>query len=148
MLPTVDDLRRVSFELFRDERGTLVPMDTSSSVPFPIKRVFWIYDVPPGGSRGAHAHKSCHQFIVCAVGSVRIEAFDGRAQRFIELAAGQALHVPPAIFTTQWFDAEGSVLLVFCDRAYNRREYMEDRNAFAAHRSRIAALGHNVLRPA
>jgi hypothetical protein len=76
--------------------------------------------------------------MVCAVGSLRVEAFDGRAERSIVLMAGQALHVPPALFTAERFGAPGTVLMVFCDRIYEVGDYLTDRAALAAYRQGLA----------
>jgi UDP-2-acetamido-3-amino-2,3-dideoxy-glucuronate N-acetyltransferase len=139
MLASVDDLRPVSFRMFCDPRGALVPMELAQSIPFQVVRFFWIFDVPPGEVRGSHAHKLCHQYLVCAVGSLRVDAFDGRAERSIVLAAGQALHVPPALFTVERFDAPGTVLMVFCDRTYEVGDYLTSREALAAYRRGVVA---------
>jgi dTDP-4-dehydrorhamnose 3,5-epimerase-like enzyme len=101
-----------------------VPVEFSEFVPFAVKRMFWISDVPAGGIRGGHAHKLCHQFAICIAGRVAIEAFDGRTKRTIELAMGQALHIGPGIFTTERFIASGSILSVLCDRAYEPTDYL------------------------
>jgi hypothetical protein len=137
MLATVDDLKLAVFRLRRDHRGALVPIELPQSIPFKVVRFFWIFDVPPGGSRGYHAHKFCHQYMVCATGSLRIDAFDGRAERSITLTAGQALHVPPAILTIERFDTPGTVLSVFCDRPYEVDDYLDDKAALVAHRQQI-----------
>jgi hypothetical protein len=138
MLATVDDLKPVAFAQFRDSRGVLVPVELPRSIPFEVMRLFWVYDVPPGASRGSHAHKGCNQYYICAAGSLQVDAYDGNAERTIALAAGQALHVPPAIFTTERFDASGSVLMVFCDRPYEPDDYVNDRSALAAYRRGIS----------
>jgi dTDP-4-dehydrorhamnose 3,5-epimerase-like enzyme len=140
-LATVDDLKPVAFRLFRDPRGVLVPIELAQSLPFKAARFFWIFDVPPGQVRGAHAHKLCHQFLICALGSVQVEASDGRAERAIALAAGQALHVPPGLFTAERYVAPGSVLLVFCDRPYEPEDYLNDRDAFLAYRREAGVAG-------
>jgi dTDP-4-dehydrorhamnose 3,5-epimerase-like enzyme len=140
-LATVDDLEPVAFRLFRDARGVLVPVDLAQSLPFKAARFFWIFDVPAGQVRGAHAHKLCHQFLICALGSVQVEATDGRAERSYELTAGQALHVPPGLFTAEHYLAPGSVLMVFCDRPYEPQDYLNDREAFLAYRRNIGAAG-------
>ncbi len=134
MLTTVDSLDPVSLPQFRDERGTLVPLEMPRSLPFPAARFFWIYDVRPGTVRGAHAHKRCQQFMICATGSLRVDAYDGATDRSIELSAGQALYVPPAIFTTEWFRQEGTTLMVFCDRAYEGDDYLTTRDALVQFR--------------
>jgi UDP-2-acetamido-3-amino-2,3-dideoxy-glucuronate N-acetyltransferase len=138
MLPTVDDLQPVAFRLFGDQRGVLVPVELPQSIPFKVMRFFWIFDVPVGSVRGAHGHKACHQYLICAVGSVRVEAYDGTAERSIALTAGQALHVPPALFTAERYEMPGSVLMVFCDRPYELEDYLTDRDAFVEHRKKAS----------
>jgi dTDP-4-dehydrorhamnose 3,5-epimerase-like enzyme len=140
MLPTVDDLKPVEYKAFRDKRGVLVPIELSESIPFHIVRFFWVHGVPAGGVRGAHAHKSCSQYYVCAVGSLRVEAYDGLFNRVIELNGGMALHVPPAIFTTERFEEAGSVLMVFCDRAYDREDYLFSLEALVEYRRNCATV--------
>jgi hypothetical protein len=136
-LATVDDLRPIAFRLFADPRGTLVPIELPQSLPFKVARFFWIFDVPAGEVRGAHAHKLCHQLMVCAIGSLRVEADDGQAARSIALTPGQALHVPPALFTAERFDTPGTVLMVFCDRPYEFDDYLNDREALRAWRRQV-----------
>jgi dTDP-4-dehydrorhamnose 3,5-epimerase-like enzyme len=140
-LATVDDLQPVAFRLFRDSRGVLVPIELAQSLPFKVARFFWIFDVPAGQVRGAHAHKLCHQFLICALGSVQVEATDGRAERSIELTVGQALHVPPGLFTAERYVAPGSILMVFCDRPYEPEDYLNDREAFLAYRRNLGVAG-------
>lgn len=124
MKPTVDQLNVVDLPHFRDSRGLLVPVEFSKFVPFAVKRMFWIADVPAGGTRGGHAHKRCHQFAICTTGVVAIEAFDGHTKRTVELATGQALHIQPGIFTTERFIAPNTILVVLCDRAYEATDYL------------------------
>jgi hypothetical protein len=65
---------------------------------------------------------------------VHVQAFDGRTEHLIALTAGQALHVPPTLFTAERFDAPGTVLMVFCDRPYELNDYLTDRDSLAAYR--------------
>ena len=136
MLATVDDLKPVAIRLFSEPRGVLVPIELPQSIPFEVARFFWIFDVPPGGTRGSHAHKHCHQYLICAVGSLRVDAFDGHAERQITLTAGQALHVPPAILTTEHFETSGTILMVFCDKPYDVDDYLNNRADLIKHRRR------------
>jgi dTDP-4-dehydrorhamnose 3,5-epimerase-like enzyme len=133
-LPTVDSLVLLQLRCFRDDRGALVPLDVATVVPFSIVRIFWVYDVPANSSRGSHAHKECHQFLVCMVGSVDVDLFDGSSERTIALAEGQGLHVPPGIFATERYATPGSILIVFCDRPYETADYLTDRAVFIAYR--------------
>src|SRR5262245_32755466 len=136
-LPTVEDLKPVVFRQFSDPRGVLVPIELLQSIPFKVVRFFWIYNVPAGATRGSHAHKACHQYMTCAVGSVQVDAFDGQAERVITLTAGQAVHVPPAILTAERFHTLESVLMVFCDRPFEADDYLDDRAALVEHRQQI-----------
>lgn len=122
--PALDDLDVIDLPQFRDSRGLLVPVEFAQFVPFDVKRMFWITDVPARGARGGHAHKHCHQFAICLTGLVAIEAFNGKTKRTIELRAGQALHIKPRIFTTERFLVSGSILSVLCDRPYEATDYL------------------------
>ena len=133
-LPTIAALQKITLQSFRDPRGVLVPVDLAQVVPFPVARVFWVYDVPVGTSRGGHAHKICQQFLVCMTGSVTVQIFDGAAERSVPLAAGDALYVPPGIFAAEEYGSPDAVLLVFCDRPYEPADYLTDRAAFLAYR--------------
>ncbi len=127
MKSALDQLRVIDLPQFQESRGVLVPIEFSEFVPFEVKRMFWIADVPAGGIRGGHAHKRCHQFVICIAGRVAIEAFDGRMRQTFELAAGQALHIKPGIFATERFIAHGSILSVLCDRPYEPADYVYER---------------------
>jgi WxcM-like, C-terminal len=121
---SLDELYVVDLPQFRDSRGLLVPVEFSQFVPFDVRRMFWVADVPTAGVRGGHAHKHCHQFAICLAGLVAIDAFNGEATRTIELRAGQALHIKPGLFTTERFLAPGTILAVLCDRPYEATDYL------------------------
>ena len=67
--PTVEDCRIIDLGKIEFDRGNLTVVQARETVPFDIKRVFYLYDIPGGEARGAHAHKECHQFLVAASGS-------------------------------------------------------------------------------
>jgi dTDP-4-dehydrorhamnose 3,5-epimerase-like enzyme len=135
MLPTVGDLKLVTFPRYADGRGVLVSVDDlARAIPFPVIRIFWVSHVPAGAARGAHAHKACHQFLVCAAGSLLIEAYDGSSERTLRLVEGQGVHVPPGIFATQRYEDENTTLIVFCDRPYERGDYLADHGALISFR--------------
>jgi dTDP-4-dehydrorhamnose 3,5-epimerase-like enzyme len=124
MKATIDQLVVVDLPQFRDARGLLVPVEFSRIVPFEVRRMFWIVDVPAGGKRGGHAHMRCHQFAICMAGQVAIDAFDGQAKGCFELSTAQALYIKPGIFTTERFIVPGSILSVMCDRPYEADDYL------------------------
>jgi dTDP-4-dehydrorhamnose 3,5-epimerase-like enzyme len=129
---TVNELSVVKLRQFRDPRGVLVPVELERQIPFPVHRIFWVHDVPRGGVRGGHAHKLCHQYAACVAGSVEVEVFDGTTERTMSLVAGDALHIPPGIFSTERFATPETVLVVLCDRPYEAEDYLNDKRAVAA----------------
>jgi UDP-2-acetamido-3-amino-2,3-dideoxy-glucuronate N-acetyltransferase len=132
MFQSVAGLSTVRFPIIRDDRGALVSFELDKMIPFKVARVFWIFDVPACKLRAGHAHKECHQFIVCSCGDVSIEISDGGESRTHALEAGTAIHIPPAIFVTLQFNRPGSVVTVFCDKPYEESEYIRDLAALKA----------------
>ena len=75
---TIDDCKIIDLRKISDPRGNLTPIEGGADIPFEIKRVYYLYDVPGGESRGAHAHKELQQLIVAANGSFSITLNDGK----------------------------------------------------------------------
>ena len=78
---TVFDCNIIKLNKISDRKGNITPIENNKDIPFGIKRVFYIYDIPGGESRGAHAHKECHQFLVAASGSFEVSLNDGRVEK-------------------------------------------------------------------
>ena len=107
--------------------GNLTYVYNNIHVPFEIKRVFYIYDVPAGESRGAHAHKHCHQFIVAAGGSFEVVLDDGANKRTVLLNRPfLGLHVPPGIWAYEQGFSSGSICLVLASDNYQETDYISD----------------------
>lgn len=79
-MSTINDVRIIKLPKFLDERGNLSFVEENNHIPFEIKRTYWIYDVPGGESRGAHAHRKLEQLIVAASGSFKVTLDDGEAR--------------------------------------------------------------------
>jgi uncharacterized protein YcfL len=78
--------------------GNITVIENNVQIPFKIKRIFYLYDVPGGESRGAHAHYNCHQFLIAASGSFEVSLADGKTQRIVQLNRPYlGLHIPPGI---------------------------------------------------
>ena len=71
-LTTINDCKIIDLRKISDVRGNLTPIEANVDIPFDIKRVYYLYDVPGGESRGAHAHKELHQLIIAASGSFTV----------------------------------------------------------------------------
>jgi dTDP-4-dehydrorhamnose 3,5-epimerase-like enzyme len=124
-LATVTDLAVVAHKVFGDARGSLVPVELTGAVPFSVARLFWVFDVPDGGIRGGHAHRMCSQYLVCVKGRIEVETSDGVDTGRHVLEAGHALLLPPAIWALERYVTPDAMLLVLCDRPYEREDYID-----------------------
>lgn len=114
-----------------DPRGNISAVNNSKEIPFDIKRVFYLYDIPGGESRGAHAHKQCHQFLVAASGAFEVLMDDGNTQRHVQLNRPYiGLHIPPGIWASEINFSSGAICLVLASHDYNENDYIRDYNEF------------------
>lgn len=116
---------------FRDMRGSLSVGEFGTSVPFEAKRYFLVFDVPGRDVRGEHAHRKCHQFLVCAKGRCNVVADDGKNRReFIMDRPNLGLYLPPMVWSTQYKHSGDAVLLVFASDYYDASDYIRDYDEF------------------
>lgn len=131
--PTINDCKVVALPKINDPRGNLTFIEGNNHIPFDIKRVFYLYDVPTGESRGAHAHHSLHQFIICLSGSFDVAIDDGEFQATIHLnRPWKGLHIPPMIWAAEVNFDPGSVCLVLTSDAYREDDYIRNYQEFLA----------------
>jgi dTDP-4-dehydrorhamnose 3,5-epimerase-like enzyme len=132
-LPTVEDCKLIELPKITNARGNLTFVEGTRHVPFPIKRVFYIYDVPTGEDRGAHSHREQHQFLVCLSGSFDVVLDDGRRKSVVHLnRQWKGLHIPPMVWAAETnFDA-GTVCLVLASDFYSESDYIRDYAEFLA----------------
>jgi len=126
-MTTVYDCSLFELPRLKDRSGNITPIHNNREIPFDIKRVFYLYDIPGGESRGAHAHKECHQFLIAASGSFEILMDDSRTKRMIQLNRPYlGLHIPPGIWASEMNFSSGSICLVFASHTYNEADYIRD----------------------
>lgn len=132
MSPTVYDCSLIYLPRVDTGKGTISIVDNGeATLPFEVRRVFYLYDIPGGKSRGAHAHKSCHQFIVAASGAFEILLDDGHVQRLIQLNRPYiGLHVPPGIWASEINFASGSICLILTSHEYDETDYIRSYEDF------------------
>lgn len=121
------------FELpkIKDRAGNITPVHNNIEIPFAIKRVFYLYDIPGGESRGAHAHKECHQFLIAASGSFEVFLDDGRSKKVVQLNRPNiGLHIPPGIWASEVNFSSGSICLVLASQKYNELDYLRNYSEF------------------
>ena len=123
--PNVFDCSVLVLSQLGDRNGSITAVNNSSEIPFDIKRVFYIYDIPGGEDRGAHAHKICHQFLIAASGSFVIELNDGIAKRTVMLNRPYVgLHIPPGIWAAEKGFSSGAICLVLASEIYDEADYL------------------------
>lgn len=115
----------------KNRAGNITPVNNSKDIPFEVKRVFYIYDIPGGEDRGAHSHRKCHQFIIAASGSFEIELNDGKNKRTVVLNRPYyGLHIPPGIWAAEKGFSSGAVCLVLTSHKYDEKDYIRKYEEF------------------
>lgn len=133
--PSVYDCSVVELPKHSFEEGNLTVVQGSENVPFDIKRVFYLYDIPGGESRGAHAHKECHQFLIAASGAFEVVLDDGINKRTVMLNRPfMGVHVPPGIWAAEQGFSSGSICLVLTSDGYKADDYIRDYDEFLEYR--------------
>ncbi len=109
----------------KNRAGNISIIENDIEVPFDVKRVFYIYDIPGGEDRGAHAHKECHQFLISVSGSFEIELDDGNIKRTFSLNRPYfGLHIPPGIWAAEKGFSSGAICLVLTSHTYEPDDYI------------------------
>lgn len=125
------DCKLIDLPKISDPRGNLTFIEGERHLPFDIKRVFYLYDVPTGEDRGAHAHRNLHQFLVCLSGSFDVALDDGFKKNTIHLnRPWKGLHIPPMIWAAEVNFDPGSVCLVMASDYYEELDYIRNYSDF------------------
>lgn len=128
---TVYDCSLIYLPKLDTRKGAISVVENNSDFPFTVKRVFYLYDIPGGESRGAHAHRTCHQFLVAASGAFEILLDDGKTKRLIQLNRPyMGLHIPPGIWASENNFSSGSICLVLTSGEYDAEDYIREYDDF------------------
>ncbi|OBA84272.1 hypothetical protein A9W99_04925 [Mycobacterium sp. 1164966.3] len=129
----IDECRLVNLEKIESPKGSLSPLYGGVHVPFAIKRVYYLYDVPGGAERGGHAHRELQQLIVAASGSFAVTLDDGQNRRTVSLDRSYyGLYLPNLIWRELVGFCTGAVCLVFASLPYDEYDYIRDYHDFLA----------------
>lgn len=111
-----------------NEFGSITVVDHQKDIiPFEVKRIYYLYDVPGGESRGAHGHKELYQLIIAASGSFNVILDDGKIKRTITLNnPNYGLYIPPGIWRDLESFSSGSILLVLASEKYSEKDYLRN----------------------
>lgn len=133
MTSRLDKCRLIQLPRIQDARGNLTAIEGTDVTGFEIKRVYYLYDVPGGADRGAHAHKALWQLVIAIMGSFDITLDDGRTKRTFQLNRGyQGLLICPYIWRELNNFSSGAVCLVLASERYDPTDYIRDYDAFLA----------------
>lgn len=129
---TISDCRIIELDKHHsDRKGNLSVVENGKDVPFEVRRVYYLYDVPGGESRGGHAHKALRQLIVAVSGSFSVTLDDGKDKKtFVLNRPYQGLLVAPGIWRTLDDFSSGSVCLVLASEKYDEGDYIREYEEF------------------
>lgn len=121
----VYDCSIIELPQITNRAGNITPVSSQREIPFDIKRVYYLYDVPSGESRGGHAHKDLEQLIVAASGSFDVVLDDGKIKKTVNLnRPNYGLFIKPGIWRELTNFSSGSVLLVLASMKYDEEDYI------------------------
>ena len=121
-----------------DRKGNLTVVQNGETLPFDVKRVYYLYDVPGGESRGAHAHRDLEQLIIAASGSFTVTLDDGKCQRsFLLNRPYQGLYVRPGLWRNLVDFSSGAVAMVLASEVYKVEDYIRDYDEFIKYRGGV-----------
>ena len=127
---TIEDIQLVKIPKVHDERGNLAVVE-KDLIPFDIKRIYYLYDVPSDSFRGGHAHKELYQFIIALSGSFEVHLKDGKNKKTITLnKPNKGLLIVPGIWREIDNFSSGSVCLVLASRTFSEDDYIRDYQEF------------------
>jgi WxcM-like, C-terminal len=130
---SVDDCRLVELPVIHNPQGNLTFIEGGGHIPFEIARVYYLYDVPGGATRGGHAHRELQQLIVATSGSLEVVIDDGASRKGIKLNRSfVGLYMPAMIWRELVDFSSGSVCMVLASAPYDEDDYIRDYDEFRA----------------
>ncbi len=130
---SLETCRIIDLPRINDPRGNLTFMENDRHIPFAMKRLFYLYDVPGGASRAGHALKRCHQFLIAISGSFDVSIDDGNEKKVLPLNRSHyGLHIPPMLWREVSNFSSNSICLVVASEFYSEDDYYREYPAFLA----------------
>ena len=131
----VSDCSIINISKVHNVNGNISVLENGENIPFDVKRIYYLYDVPSGEARGGHAHYELQQYIIAASGSFDVILNDGFNERKISLnRPNVALHIVPGIWRKLDNFSSGSITMVLASQLYEEKDYMRDYKQFLAYK--------------
>lgn len=128
---SLKDCQIIELPKINDPRGNLTFIEENKHIPYDIKRVFFLYDVPGGENRAGHALKNCNQLLIAASGSFNVTLDDGKEKQVFHLnRCYYGLHIPPLVWREIDNFSSGSVCMVLASEFYSENDYYREYNDF------------------
>ena len=128
---SVHDCQVIELPIVHNESGNISVLENQGNIPFDIKRIYYLYDVPMGAERGGHAHHELQQYVVAASGSFTFVLDDGQNKKEVFLNhPNKALHIKPGIWREMKDFSSGAICLVLASHAYSESDYLRNYQDF------------------
>jgi hypothetical protein len=132
---TVFDCSIIDVSKIHSEAGNITVVENGDNIPFEVKRIYYLYDIPGGEARGGHAHYKLEQFIIAASGSFDVILDDGKNTKRVTLnRPNLALHIVPGLWRELDNFSSGSISLVLASHTFEEKDYMRDYKQFLAYK--------------
>ena len=137
----VYDCNLIDLGKITKREGNITVAENLEQIPFEVKRVYYLYDIPGGESRGGHAHKDLHQLIIAASGSFDLTVDDGRTKRTFHLARPNfGVYMPAGLWRDISNFSSGSICLVLASHPYDADDYMRAYDDFLSYKNEPDAI--------
>jgi hypothetical protein len=134
---TIASCRVIHLPRIEDVRGNLSFVEARRHIPFGIRRVYWVYDVPGGAMRDGHAYRTLEEFIIAVSGSFDLAIDDGKEQQVVQLNRSYVgLYVPPMVWRRLENFSSNSVALILASQPFSEEDYLHEYQDFALHRKK------------
>jgi hypothetical protein len=130
-MATLADCNIIQLRKIHNRAGNITPVENGADIPFNVKRIYYLYDIPGGESRGGHGHKELEQLIVAVSGSFDVTIDDGVSKKTVNLNRPYfGLHLKPGIWRDLSNFSSGAICLVLASHLYDESDYIREYSEF------------------
>ena len=128
---TIYDCSIIKLPKIHNRAGNITPIEGEVNIPFKLKRLFYLYDIPGGEDRGAHSHRKCYQLLIAASGNFDVFMDDGKNKKTVSLNRPYlGIYIPPGIWAAEQSFSSGAICLVLTSEKYDESDYIREYKDF------------------